>query len=580
MKKFPLAEHFRKYKKRLPALAMLLLGLLLGKLFFSGSKTTSAESNDSHTEQSNEIWTCSMHPQIRQSSPGDCPICGMELIPVATLSAAEEVDVHMSPTAMKLADVQTMQVVAGSLAKNVRLNGKVQVDERLVSTQSSHIPGRVEKLLVNYTGAYIKAGQTIAYLYSPELVTAQEELLEAAKMQDKQPMLYEAARQKLHNWKLSDAQIDEVISSGNATGKFPVLANESGFVVQKHVNSGDYIKQGAALYDVADLSRVWVLFDVYESDLPWVKTGDMITFTVASLPGSSFSGQISYIDPAIDAGTRVARARVELVNKQGKLMPEMFVGGLVMSKTSTSSEEINVPKSAVMWTGKRSVVYVKQISESGVGFAMREVNLGPASDNSYQIESGLQVGEEIAVNGTFSIDAAAQLAGKPSMMSHNTTSPGNEQLALNEKIREALAPLINSYFNLERNLSSDNYEPAKEAAIQMKKELESTSMSVFTGGVHEVWMQHYSPLQKALLSATQSTSMAQLRAAFSSISDEVIAIALFFKPIDGDVFVKHCPMANANNGADWLSSDREIKNPYFGASMLRCGAVTQVISNQ
>src|SRR5210317_1899542 len=241
-----------------------LTGVLIGFLIFgtdSGVETTKT------TEKKDKIWTCSMHPQIRKNEPGDCPICGMDLIPLE--SETNEVDpmaVSMSPTAMQLAQVQTMKVGRGNTNKSLRLTGKVQADERLLYTQSSHIPGRVEKLTVNFTGDFVKEGQIIAYIYSPDLVTAQEELFEA--------------KEKLKNWKLTDKQIDQILASEKTIEQFPILANVSGYVTQKRVNLGDYVKQGEALYEIADLSKVWVLFDVYESDMSWIKKGDAVSYTI------------------------------------------------------------------------------------------------------------------------------------------------------------------------------------------------------------------------------------------------------------------------------------------------------------
>src|SRR5690606_4642231 len=255
------------------------------------------------------------------------------------------------------------------------------------------------------------------YIYSPDLVTAQEELFEARKIKEIQPALFHAAKEKLKNWKLTDEQIDRILSSGNTIDQFPILANVSGYVTQKMVNLGDYVVKGDPIYEISDLSKVWVLFDVYESDLTWVKNGARLTFTIESIPGKTFNGRISYIDPVIDTKTRVTKARVETVNRNFQLKPEMFVSGTLEAKASNSQNAITVPKSAVMWTGKRSLVYVMQTSMQGVNFQMREVTLGAELGKSYIIESGLEPGEEIAVNGTFSIDAAAQLAGKPSMMS-------------------------------------------------------------------------------------------------------------------------------------------------------------------
>ncbi|MEQ9186820.1 MAG: efflux RND transporter periplasmic adaptor subunit, partial [Cryomorphaceae bacterium] len=280
------------------AAGTLCFGLLLGWVVFGrADQQHMDEHNHSAPATSETTWTCSMHPQIRQGEPGDCPICGMDLIPLE--NEGDEMDpmaVSMSPTAMQLAQVQTMKVDYSLAEKAMRLNGKVQADERLLFTQSSHIPGRVEKLAVNFTGEFIKEGQVIAYVYSPQLVTAQEELFEAKKIKENQPALFNAAKQKLKNWKLTEEQIEQLLESNKTLEQFPILANVSGYVTKKEVNLGDYIQRGDALYEIADLNSVWVLFDVYESDMSWIRKGDPVSFTIQSVPGKTFNGKISYVD--------------------------------------------------------------------------------------------------------------------------------------------------------------------------------------------------------------------------------------------------------------------------------------------
>mgnify|MGYP000055941570 FL=1 len=268
------------------ALSTLAIGLLLGWLIFGGSSEGKTDEEHQHTTEvaGEAVWTCSMHPQIRQSEPGDCPICGMDLIPLDN-EQDEQLDpmaISMSPTAMQLANVSTAVVGTMNPVKMVRLNGKVQADERLVYSQSSHIPGRIEKLTVNFTGEFLRKGQTIAAVYSPDLVTAQEELFEAQKIKETQPQLFSAAKEKLKNWKLSDSQIDEIIQRGSIKEEFAITADVSGYVTEKKVNLGDYVRKGEAIYEIADLSKVWLLFDVYESDMSWINKGDKVSFTIAS----------------------------------------------------------------------------------------------------------------------------------------------------------------------------------------------------------------------------------------------------------------------------------------------------------
>ncbi|MGE4287827.1 MAG: efflux RND transporter periplasmic adaptor subunit [Salinivirgaceae bacterium] len=588
---------------------VLLLGGLIGYII---STSTNQPINESAHQPisplTHQTWTCSMHPQIRQNEPGDCPICGMDLIPLEDDQNAE-IDpnaVSMSPTAMQLANVSTAIVGKMNPVKQVRLNGKVQSDERLVYSQASHIPGRIEKLLVDFTGEFVNNGQTIAYVYSPELVTAQEELFEAQKIAESQPQLFVAAKEKLKNWKLSNKQIEDILASGKIVEEFPIQADIAGYVTSKKINLGDYIRKGETIYEIADLSKVWLLFDVYESDISWIKKGDKVNFSIASLPGESFAGNITWLDPVIDPKTRVAKARVEYSNANGKLKPEMFASGTVEAKLSNKPDALVVPKTAVMWTGKRSVVYVKLSSEQGVSFIMREVTLGPSLDESFVVESGIMEGEEIAVNGTFSIDAAAQLAGKPSMMSppggggqvmkghnHGGMDMGGSQsqknveknakaeafklLTIDKQAKEALHPLYDSYLKWKDALTTDDFAQAQKSATNMKSVLDKINRSLFKGDAHNAWMEYQGSLSKSLEHVPHFSNIEQLRKAFQPVSAKLIEITNTFTPLGKTIYVQHCPMADDNKGADWLSIEKEIKNPYFGSSMLTCGEVTKEI---
>ncbi|MCO5251908.1 MAG: efflux RND transporter periplasmic adaptor subunit [Candidatus Kapabacteria bacterium] len=584
------------------AVSTLAVGLLLGWLLFSTSGQSSADDhNHSVGDESETIWTCSMHPQIRQSESGDCPICGMDLIPLEDdqNSEIDPMAIIMSPTAMKLANVSTAFVGKMNPVKQVRLSGKVQADERLAFSQASHIPGRIEKLFVNFTGEFVSKGQTIANIYSPDLVMAQEELFEAQKIRESQPQLFLAAKEKLKNWKLSDNQIEGILKNGKILEEFPIQADVSGYVTNKTINLGDYVRKGETIYEITNLTKVWVLFDIYESDMAWIKKGDKVQFTIASIPGKSFEGNISYLDPIIDPKTRVAKARVEYNNTNGNLMPEMFVSGVVEAKLKTSSNALVVPKTAVMWTGKRSVVYIKTDTENGVSFIMREITLGTTLGESYIVESGLQEGEEIAVSGTFSIDAAAQLAGKPSMMSpeggavitghdHGETKDSkapatqqveqvNETKSIGQQAKNALQPIYVQYLKLKDALVADNLENAKKAAVSMQENLAKVDMTLFKGESHNKWMKFDKELKSNLQHVPHLSNLEEVREKFRHISMTMIEMTNSFNPFNKTLYIQHCLMANDNKGADWLSSEKEIKNPYFGKSMLTCGDVTNEI---
>jgi Cu(I)/Ag(I) efflux system membrane fusion protein len=575
----------------------LVVGILLGALFFGGDSKEEVQKTEVTSKV--EVWTCSMHPQIRQPEPGDCPICGMDLIPLESGNDAADPDaISMSESAMIIAGISTYKVGNTDGIKEISLNGKIEVNEKRVYSQSSHIPGRIEKIQVSFVGEYVKKGQVVAYVYSPELASAQQELIEAYSVKDIQPQLFESVKTKLKNWKVSDATINNIISSGKTQDKFPIYADVSGYIIKKNVELGDYLQKGQTLYDVADLSTVWVLFEIYESDMGWIKKGNKVNYTIASFPGENFSGTISFIDPFINPMTRIAKARVEVANTGLKFKPEMFVSGIIKTKVDTNKTTLSVPKSAVMWTGKRSIVYIKNESEKGISFKLREVTLGPLLGNDYIIEEGLEIGEEIVANGTFNVDAAAQLAGKPSMMNldggkvntgHNhgdSPMPISEdkkvkliedKTTISAEAKKVLQPLYKSYFELKDALTKDDFNTAKKALLEFEKSFGKINMSVFKGDSHKVWMNYQTELKKNTLHAKHIKDIKELRMSFEPISNVMIAMTKAFNPLKESAYVQFCPMANNDKGANWLSKENKVINPYFGASMLKCGEVKETI---
>lgn len=415
-----IAEIIKLKSVRYTALA--LGGFFLGWLIFSSPNQEIKQTHD-HEHAAGEdaagVWTCSMHPQIRQDKPGKCPICAMDLIPVRTAgnasgATADPAAIQLSDEAAALANVQTTRVSRGNPVKTVRLYGKITPDERSLQSQTAHVSGRIETLNITFTGEQVRQGQTLATIYSPELYNAQQELLEAVRMG--QPGLIAAARDKLSYWKLTNAQIAAIEKSNQASPLVEIKANVSGVVMTKRVNRGDYVSQGSVLFDIANLSKVWAMFDAYEVDLPFIKKGDKVNFTLQALPGKTYTGTIAFIDPIIDPATRTARVRVETGNPGMEFKPEMYATAQVQASLRGYDNQIVVPQSAVLWTGKRSVVYVKQPDVDVPSFLLREIDLGPSLGGSYIVLNGLQEGEEIVTNGVFSVDASAQLEGKRSMM--------------------------------------------------------------------------------------------------------------------------------------------------------------------
>ncbi|HEY9219997.1 MAG TPA: efflux RND transporter periplasmic adaptor subunit [Lutibacter sp.] len=591
------------------------IGLFFGWLFFHSSTTAENKQNHSADEHKTEIWTCSMHPQIRMDKPGKCPICGMDLILLNQNSSVgmDPDAIYFTKEAAQLANVMTSVVSKQQPIKEIRLYGKVQADERLLQSQVAYIPGRIEKLYINFTGESVRKGQILALIYSPDLITAQQELLETVKTKQAYPEIYEAAKEKLLQWKLSPNQIATIESSKKVKSNVEIYATSSGIVTTKQVNAGDYVGQGTVLFEVSDLSRVWLMFDAYESDLHFLKKGSKMDFTIQAIPDSEFNGIISFIDPIIDPITRVAKVRIEINNQEGKLKPEMFATGFVKANLDQYQNKMVIPKSAVMWTGKRSIVYVKKPGDEPI-FKIREIEIGPMLGNSYVVSKGLTEGEEIVTEGAFSVDAAAQLEGKPSMMNpkggvvvtghegmdmgddkkkmsdeemknmdapktkNNTNhSKMEKRIAVSNTFQNQLKKVFEQYLLLKDALTNDDNKATQKFASILVNNMAKIDMKLLTNqGAHNHWMLISKEISASATSIYKTSDIAVQRNHFKILSDQLIkAVKLF--GVGQEVYEQFCPMANDNKGAYWLSLSKEIKNPYFGKAMFTCGETKTTI---
>ncbi|MFP4094333.1 MAG: efflux RND transporter periplasmic adaptor subunit [Cyclobacteriaceae bacterium] len=583
---------------------VLTFGLLLGWLIFTPRHTE----NEGHEHDlvpvetaEGTIWTCSMHPQIRQDEPGDCPICGMDLIPLEEEAGeANPYQLTMTAEAVKLANVQTTTIgraMGEEGAKELILNGKIELNERKVLSQTAYFPGRIEKLFVNYEGEKVQKGQTIAQIYAPKLVSAQQELLQALKFQDSNPALVEAAKRKLKLWKLSEKQIEQIIESGEVITYWPLRADVSGIITSIELEAGDYVEEGMMLFEVADLSQLWAVFDAYESNLSWIREGDNIRFTVAAYPGREFSGKVTFIDPFIDPQTRVAEVRTEVNNAEGLLKPKMFTRGLLSSGSQKeireNDMELVVPRSAVMWTGRRSIVYVKVPDTVVPTYEMREVVLGTSLGEAYLVEKGLQAGEEVVTNGTFTVDAAAQLSNKASMMNrevqvreNETGQASPEELQLNTpdfvnatpaRFRQQLQEVIAQYLELKDALVSSEVRATQQEAGAVLSALEKVDMKLLPDDPHMYWMERLKEIEEHGEAIAKADNIDTQRRFFKPLSEGVIKSAQAFGTAE-KLYVQYCPMADDDEGANWLSKSEEVRNPYYGDMMLSCGNVEDIIN--
>ncbi len=565
----------------------LAVGLLAGYRLWHTDKSDRAESAAGATEafsaQAVE-YTCSMHPQIRQPEPGICPICEMDLIPASGAADDNPLVLQMSAEALKLADVETTVVksASGNTGKRLSLFGRLEVDETLVRTQVSHFAGRVEQLFVNYTGQKVRSGDKVASIYAPEMIQAQQEFLEALQLKDSYPEMHAAALKKLQALKAPDWLPARLEKEKKLVENLDLMSDHDGVLLERKVALGDYLKKGQALYTLAGLDQLWVILEAYEEDLPDIRIGSRISFTGDAVPGQTFTATVDFIDPAVNPRTRTVEVRGRVNNKSGLLKPEMFVRGQINSSLSAGNTALRIPKSAVLWTGKRSVVYVKLPDVEVPSFEYREIDILGESGTDYLVSGDLLVDERVVRHGAFTIDAAAQLNNRQSMMNRMVATGTTAEMAIFRDLPPAFEKdwvrLIEQYLKIKDLLvRADSGAIAEEAKLALSY-LQSAASGELDREAGEIWQTERSRTEQVLAELMRTGEVEAQRMQFELLSNHMIKLVQHF-PLTGSIlYVQHCPMAFENRGADWLSLDSQISNPYFGDRMLKCGIIKQTFS--
>ena len=591
-------------KKYIFYIGILTVGLFLGSNFFGKNSNTEIEHTHTSAVETNKMWTCSMHPQIMRPEAGDCPICGMDLIPMeSNLEGLLEDQFKLSDNAMALANIQT-SIVGKSISDintGIVLSGKIVENENETATIPAHFDGRIEKLYLKSLGERVVKGQAIADVYSPTLIAAQQELITAFRIKESQPQLYKAVKNKLKNWMIDDVQLKEIETTGQVKKRVTIYSHITGVVTAISINEGSHIMHGKPIFKVSNLKTVWANFDVYENQISQISKGQDIVVTTNTYPNKEFTDQVDFIDPILDTKTRTVKLRVVLNNKEGLFKPGMFVKGRINRVVLNKKELVIIPSSAVLWTGKRSVIYIKNDPIQPV-FEMREITLGNKTGANYVVLDGLNNGDEIVTNGTFTVDAAAQLQGKKSMMNkdvskvmighkeyhtkeENASTTNKSHIKKNKILKTSIAfknklqTVFNNYIQLKDAFVDEDSNSAMLESKNLLDNLTKVDMKLVTDKVsHSNWMSMEKEIRTAATSILNTSNITDQRNYFKRLSAALMdAIQVF--GVNETVFVEFCPMADSNKGAYWLSKEEKVINPYFGKRMLTCGEVKQVITN-
>ncbi len=607
--------------KKLKTIVILLAvstAFILG--IFAGREKTEGKKPEEKIRQeaSAEIWTCSMHPQIRQHKPGRCPLCGMALIPVKDHSdSSSPAEIKFTREAEKLIEVETAPVTRRYLEREIRLQGKVDYNEETMAFITARVPGRIDRLFVNYTGIAVRKGDHMAEVYSPELLLAQQELITALNLlkrskgdNDFGEKTMKSVLEKYRYWGFSEEQVKEIMGRKSISDHLTITAPITGIVVEKMVNAGEYFDTGKKLFLIANLNVVWINIEAYEADIPFLKYGQDVDFSSEAYPGRTFKSKVAFIQPFVNESTRTVKVRLNTENRDGLLKPGMFVTAVVRVKVAENGKIITqslagkwispmhpeiikdkpgvcdicgmplvsaeslgyaddnpaktlppltIPVTAPLLTGKRAIVYVAVPGKQGT-YEGKEVKLGYSGGDWVIVESGLKEGEKVVVRGNFKIDSAVQILGKRSMIDTdpgNNEADGKENRKKSETMRKsASSPLTDDFLNSYFQTGKALFQDNLAGALKNASALDQR---------YQTTLSHAKDLKSARENFGQISIL--LGKEFSgNRSNSKSTIYKFF-----------CPMAFNDRGAFWFQTDKKVENPYFGQAMPECGEMQETI---
>ena len=537
-------------------------------------------------------YQSAMHPWIKSDQPGRCTICGMELSPVFEgdkgFDASEGV-ITLGSNSIQVIHVQSAEVKRRPLHRSLRFAGTIDDNDAKHRIVSAYFDGRIDNLFVNYVGAEVAEGEPLATFYSPMLLAGEREYVALAKqhpagsagtLKDEHHRLVEAAAARLKRFGLNEAQISALPQKDANDIHTQIVAPATGTVVARSVYEGQYVKEGERLFEIADFSTMWFLFDAYERDLAWLKPGQQVEITTPAAPGRTFTGTVAFVDPNLKEMTRSAKVRVELPNpliatngvKRRELFHKLYADAVLKAEIP---EVLAVPRSSVLSPGGIPIVYV---DKGGGAYEQRRVRLGRAGDDDYELLEGVTAGERVVTQGSMLIDAQAQLNANVATEPVASFTASTNFPALTTKQRETVQHYLTLADAITAALASDNLPEFNTQAAQTPTATPAL-LSAFAEAEAGSWQQLLKPFDTAG-HLPNATDLKSARKAFHPFSVAAVALAQTLRRQDTAftaLKVFRCPMTkdafpNAPRTAEWIQLQPHIRNPWFGAEMLDCGS--------
>jgi len=558
-----------------PYVALLAVWLTLGDLGSALASTSPLPATADQEQAAVVLYQCPMHPWIKSNKAGErCTLCGMELVAASVgshsggLSAADPDLVRLNPAQAAVTGVQTSAISRGSLERTLRASGIIEDDDTRHRILAARVPGRVEKLEVNYIGAEVAVGAPLATLFSPEMLTAQRQYVERIKAGAiaTAPSERAAARERLLELGLTEEEIDILEHTLKPTAMVSIRAPMSGTVITRSVYEGQYVQTKDPLFEIGDFSRLWFVFDAYEPDLAWLSLGQKVEVTVPSLPGQVLTAPITFIDPSLNEMTRTARVRVILDNPDRQLRYRQTAQARVRI---TTPETLLVPRPAVLQHGGKPIVYV---DEGGFGYRAREVRLGRVGDSQVEVLAGLAEGDRVVTQAALILDSQAQLAHAAVALAaaDQASDAGPLRVEAGTPVHDdhaygLLRTLVFATADAASTLAADDLAAYQKALPSLNQ-----ALSAYLAGYTPAARGELAPFAGKLV---EGPDLEAARRAFEPFSTAVSDLAreqhLHHRE---KIWIFQCPMSPVLGTARWPSRSQQLSNPFFGSAMPRCGS--------